>query len=159
MPDTDYEYSVPQTVGGLTGVYSLRSPFPQDSEVAVLSVTFTDTGYIFVGPDASPPTISNTTAMQGQRGQTFNGTANFNITPDALFWKMDADQTIYINVSITASHAGLVTLIFRRHRKVRGMENPAEHNPEAYEYADALRQSSLLQDEHERERRGRVEGR
>lgn len=159
-----YEVAEPVTVGGLTGTYTVRSPFADKSEVAVLSVVFTDTGYIFVSPDEAPPTFSNVynpgTAQTAQlRGVAFNGTANFNVTPDAIFWPVGVGQVISINVSVTASHSGFVSLVFRRRRGTPQMVQPYQVDPYGAWDSDYMRQLERAKQgaEGTQERTGRVE--
>ena len=153
MNDLDYEYSAPLTVGGPTATYDLRAPFPQYAEVAILSVVFTDTGYIFVSPDASPETLSQTVNLGGGgvRGAAFNGTTNFHVTPVAVFWPLDHDQMVHVSVSVTGSHAGLVTLIFRRPRISPTPFQPYEVTPELEQTYNRTYEAAVL----EQAKRGR----
>lgn len=160
MRDVDYEYSQPFTFGGITNApgpsYSYKAPFPQDSECAVVAVTFGGTGYAFISGTPQPPTLAVTTALPGQYGLVFSGTANQTLVPDALFWTLGQEQTVYLTASGTGANAVLVTVIFRRQRRDRNIERPDTFNPDASEYEDEMHARADMQREAARERQGKA---
>ena len=159
-----YDYAEPVTVGGTTGTYTAVSPFPDRAEVAVLSVVFTDTGYCLVSPDEAPITLSNTQTLgtaenAGVRGVAFNGTANFNVTPDAIFWPVGLRQRVTINLVVASSHTGYVSLVFRRAHGTPHMVQPYQVDPYGAwdsEYSRQLERAKQSA-EGQQERKGRVE--
>lgn len=132
MPESDYEYAIPVTIGGAAGNYTLTSPWGNQScEYALRVISFAGQGGISVSndgtlrPAASATYATNTTG--GQPGEVIFANAAAVVTPSAMF---ALSPTGILYVTVTGASNVFATIHFRRRLQFATMPNAYVVNPD-----------------------------
>jgi len=128
-----YDYSEPMIMGGLSGGYQMYSPFDTACEYQVLYLASTDTASAYIGKLQSfnaptnatniggDPTISTPTPDRGVPGIVLTAAANATSNGPAEWLPFAQGDTLTIRLTVAASHAAWVGVLFRRRRQASGV--------------------------------------